>query len=185
MPTQAGLFDETAEQPDRSAPTTLDVALVDLHRRTEAGDPGGPRFGDLVHALLAAVPFDADRAGIENIAAVQGRIVSAAAEEISAAAATIERVLAHDLLVRARAADQHGACRRETPVTCTVDSGDVVEGIVDLAFEEDGAWTVVDYKTYRELSAEGAEQYRRQVALYAHAIARATGKPARGVLVRL
>ena len=46
-------------------------------------------------------------------------------------------------------------------------------------------WTVVDYKTDRELATEGEDRYRRQVALYATAIARATGRPARGVLVRV
>jgi ATP-dependent helicase/nuclease subunit A len=61
----------------------------------------------------------------------------------------------------------------------------MVEGTVDLAFEENGAWTVVDYKTDREVAAGGEERYRRQVALYAAAIAAATGAPAYGVLVRL
>ena len=32
-----------------------------------------------------------------------------------------------------------GACRRETPVTCTLPDGTLVEGVVDLAFEEHGA----------------------------------------------
>ena len=31
--------------------------------------------------------------------------------------------------------------------------GTLVEGIVDLAFEEAGEWTVVDYKTDREIAA--------------------------------
>jgi len=56
---------------------------------------------------------------------------------------------------------------------------------VDLAFEEQGAWTVVDYKTDRELAAVGEDRYRRQVALYVSAIAQATGQRARGVLVRV
>jgi len=56
---------------------------------------------------------------------------------------------------------------------------------VDLAFEEDGKWMVVDYKTDREIAAVGEDGYRRQIALYVSAIARATGKPATGVLVRI
>jgi len=54
-----------------------------------------------------------------------------------------------------------------------------------LAFEENGTWTVVDYKTDREIEARGEGRYRRQVALYASAIARATGRPVSGVLVRI
>jgi len=93
-------------------------------------------------------------------------------------------VLAHDLLQRARAAEARGACRRETPVTCTLADGTLLEGIVDLAFEEHGAWIIVDYKTDRELALEESS-YRRQVAVYASAIARATGRPASAILVRV
>jgi ATP-dependent helicase/nuclease subunit A len=146
--------------------------------------PGGARFGELVHAVLASAPLDAGRATIDSIAEVHGRILSAPPEELAAAVQTVERVLAHALLARARAADGRGACRRETPVTCTLGAV-VVEGIVDLAFEEHGAWTVVDYKTDRELAAVGEDRYRRQVALYASAISQATGQPATGVLVRV
>ena len=54
-----------------------------------------------------------------------------------------------------------------------------------MAFEENGVWTVIDYKTDRELAAIGEDRYRRQVAFYASAVAQATGQPARGVLVRV
>jgi ATP-dependent exoDNAse (exonuclease V) beta subunit len=147
--------------------------------------PGGRRFGQLVHALLESAPLDADRPTIDALAEACGRILSAPAEELAAAVQAVERVLAHALLARARAAAARGACRRETPVTCTLPSGLVVEGIVDLAFEEQGGWTVVDYKTDRELATAGEDRYRRQVALYASAIAQATGQPATGVLVRV
>jgi ATP-dependent helicase/nuclease subunit A len=70
-------------------------------------------------------------------------------------------------------------------VTLTLEDGTLVEGVVDLAFEEDGGWVVVDYKTDREIATAGEEQYRRQVAVYASAIARATGAPASGVLLRI
>jgi ATP-dependent exoDNAse (exonuclease V) beta subunit len=146
---------------------------------------GGTRFGDLVHALLAAVPFGADRAAVDDLASVHGRIVRATDEEVTAASATVARVLSHTIVQRARDAETRGACRREAPVTCMVGRGELVEGVVDLAFEENGEWTVVDYKTDREIAADGEERYKRQVAFYARAIAGAMGQPARGVLVRL
>jgi ATP-dependent exoDNAse (exonuclease V) beta subunit len=59
----------------------------------------------------------------------------------------------------------------------------MVEGIVDLAFQDGDRWTVVDYKTDRELATIGRERYRRQVALYASAIARATDTPCSGVVL--
>ena len=147
--------------------------------------PGGARFGELVHAVLASAPLDAGGTDIDGLAEVHGRLLSAPDEEIAAARDTVQRVLGHDLLARARRAAGRGACRRETPVTCTLSDGTLIEGIVDLAFEQDGAWTVVDYKTDREIAASGEERYRRQVALYASAIAQSTGAPASGVLVRI
>jgi ATP-dependent helicase/nuclease subunit A len=147
--------------------------------------PGGLDFGALVHEIMAQAPFDASAEVVGNIAAVQARLLAMTDEDAQAAAAVVSRLLAHDLLSRARAADARGACRRETPVTCTTVDGTLVEGVVDLAFEEDGVWTVVDYKTDRELATAGEDRYRRQVALYANAIARATRLRARGVLVRV
>jgi ATP-dependent helicase/nuclease subunit A len=184
---QPGLFDapaETGGAPEAvpRAGTEVDVAVLDA-RGPER--PGGARFGELVHAILAATPLDADPRAITALAEVHGRILSALPEENAAAALAVERVLAHRVLVRARAAEARGACRRETPVTIVDDDGTLVEGVVDLAFEEDGVWTVVDYKTDRELRTLGEDQYRRQVALYTSAIAQATGQKAIGVIVRL
>jgi ATP-dependent exoDNAse (exonuclease V) beta subunit len=74
-------------------------------------------------------------------------------------------------------------------VALRLEDGSLAEGVVDLAFREPaaaargaGAWTVVDFKTDRELEARRAE-YERQVALYARAVALATGEPARAVLL--
>ena len=107
--------------------------------------------------------------------------------EVAAAADVALRVLSHPLLARARAAARRGDCRREVPVSMRADDGVLIEGVVDVAFREEGVWTVVDYKTDRDLEAAGGaiETYRRQVALYAAMITRATGEPARAVLMRV
>jgi ATP-dependent exoDNAse (exonuclease V) beta subunit len=181
---QRGLFDESPPAPsDVATPAPHDGVTVVDARGPER--PGGARFGELVHAMLASAPLDADRSTIGALADVHGRILSAPPEEIAAALDSVERVLGHDLLARARAAGDRDACRRETPVTITMPDGTLVEGVVDLAFEDAGAWTVVDYKTDREIAATGEDRYRRQVALYASAIAQATGQPAHGVLIRV
>ncbi len=146
---------------------------------------GGAAFGTLVHAMLARVPFDAGRAQLDQIAAAEARLLGIDADTARSAAVLVERVLTHELLAGARRAAARGACRRETPVTLTLEDGTLVEGVVDLAFEENGRWTVVDYKTDREIASAGEEQYRRQVSLYASAIARATGAKASGVLLRI
>jgi ATP-dependent helicase/nuclease subunit A len=191
---QPGLFDEeaaAARRRDRAAAASGSLAGSDPADRVVIVDargrerPGGTRFGELVHAMLAVAPLDADAMVIGALAEVHGRILSATADEVAAAIDTTARVLAHELLRRAKIADALGDCRRETPITCTLSDGTMVEGIVDLAFEEASGWTVVDYKTDRELAAVGEDRYRRQVALYASAIAQATAQPASGVLVLL
>ena len=165
---------------DASAVAITRVGRVHSHDR-----PRGAGFGSLVHAVLAQAPFEASRQTIASLAEIEARILDLRGDEAEAAVAVVEHVLAHEVVARARAAGARGACRRETPVTCLLPDGTLVEGVVDLAFEHDGAWTVVDYKTDREIAASGEDRYRRQVALYASAIAQATGRPAHGVLMRV
>src|SRR5581483_2882610 len=51
-----------------------------------AGRPHGPRFGTLVHALLAVVPLGAEPAAVASLAALGGRVLGASDEEVRAAA---------------------------------------------------------------------------------------------------
>jgi ATP-dependent helicase/nuclease subunit A len=63
-------------------------------------------------------------------------------------------------------------------------AGTLVEGTVDLAFDDGEQFVVVDFKTDREL--DGAlERYQQQVQIYARAIATAMGRPVRAVLMRI
>ena len=170
---------------DASALTSArGVTVVTIPRPLEH-DRAGAAFGVLVHGILAQAPFGAARAALESLASVDARLLGLSDADAAAAAGVAESVFAHELLVRARAADARGACRRETSITWTAPDGTMIEGIVDLAFEERDGWLIVDYKTDRDIASAGEEQYRRQVALYAEAIASATGASARGVLVRV
>ena len=153
-------------------------------RRSGGARPAGPRFGALVHAVLASVPLDAGPGGVGEIARLQGRLLGSDEIEVEAAAGVASAALAHPLFDRVRRAAASGACRREAPVTMRGDDGVLVEGVVDLAFRDGDAWVVVDFKTDRELEA-ALDVYRRQVQLYADMVGRATGVPARGVLMRV
>jgi ATP-dependent exoDNAse (exonuclease V) beta subunit len=160
----------------------VEVIAVAAARATR---PGGRRFGVLVHAMLAVADLDAtDAAPLQALARQQGRIVGASDAEIAAAADVVVAALAHPLLRRAAAAAARGELRRETPIWLAQADGTLAEGVVDLAFRESGAWTVIDFKTDRELGAQRAV-YAAQVALYTEAIARATGESASGVLLVL
>lgn len=147
--------------------------------------PGGARFGVLVHAILAVVDLAANAAGVAATARAQARLVGASDEEMHAAAQAVIAALAHPLLRRAARCTAPGALRREVPILVRLDGGALAEGVVDLAFREDvgsPAWTVVDFKTDREL-AGARGRYETQLRLYVEAIARATGDPARGILL--
>ncbi len=145
----------------------------------------GVRFGTLVHALLADVPLHGGgREALASLADAHGRILGATATETADARELVDRVLAHPLLQAAAVAAAAGRCYRETPVTLRLDDGTIVEGHVDLAFEGDDGFVVVDFKTDRELD-RGLDRYAHQVRIYAAAIARATGKRARGTVLKI
>jgi len=156
-----------------------DIRLVALPG--SAGRPRGPRFGTLVHAVLATVPLDAPEDVVRRTAETQGRIVGSPAEETNAAAEVATAVLKHDLMTRARAAT---AVLRETPLSWMHNDGTLIEGVLDLAFEEGDVTTVVDFKTDHELAA-GEARYRAQLQQYVNAVASATGRRAAGVLFRI
>ena len=146
--------------------------------------PSGRRFGSLVHAVLATAPFDGS-VEPSDVADLYGRTLGATAVEVDAAVTVARTALAHPLLQGARAAAARGYCRREVPVSACLDDGTLIEGVVDLAYrDESGNWTVVDFKTDKELNT-ALESYERQVALYADLISRATGQVARPVLIRV
>jgi ATP-dependent exoDNAse (exonuclease V) beta subunit len=145
------------------------------------GRPRGAAFGTLVHAALAIVPLDASGEIVRQTTEVQGRILNAKPEEVSAAAAVVQAVLTHELMSRARASVR---LRRESPVTWTQKDGMLIEGVLDLAFDENDHTTVIDFKTDHELSG-GEARYRAQLQKYVDAVASATGRRARGVLFKI
>ena len=179
---QGGLFDEPARPSPPDEDPARHVSMVDLRGRRR---PGGARYGELVHAILAAVPLDAAPDVVGATAAVQARILGAPDAEQIAASEAVRSVLEHELLRQAAAAQARGALRRECPVTLTAPTGVLLEGVVDLAFAHGGGWVVVDFKTDREISEQGEERYRRQVAVYCAAIAKATGEAVVGTILRI
>jgi ATP-dependent exoDNAse (exonuclease V) beta subunit len=141
----------------------------------------------LVHAVLATVDLDADRAAVEGAARLQARLLRALPAEVDAAVTAVVGALEHPVVRRAAAAMHGGHCRRESPVAVVLEDGTIAEGVVDAAFYEDEPaplWTVVDFKTDVEITSR-LDEYRRQVRLYGQAIATATGIPARGVLLQV
>jgi ATP-dependent helicase/nuclease subunit A len=176
----------TATEAARGELPALDDVEVAIEQIAGAADrPGGTRFGTLVHALLADVPLAgvADDV-IAQLASAHGRVLGADASEIAAAQRLLRDVLAHPRLVEASRAAAAGRCYRETPITWRLDDGAIVEGTVDLAYDAGEEIVVVDFKTDRELRG-AIDEYERQIRIYAAAVGAATGRRARGVLLRI
>ena len=173
-------FDQTSTIPE--------IEVIDFSRSAER--PFGPRFGTLVHATLATVPLDATEAVIKAVAHVQGRIIPTvdrkpyADEEVYAAVEVVTSLLKDPLFDRVREAERAGRCDRELPIVWKAPDGTLIEGTIDLAFEDLTGLTVVDFKTDRELSTD-LEQYKRQLTVYCQALGMVRNTVARGILARV
>jgi len=173
---------ERAEQLHSTGERVPQVQVLELE--TSLDRPKGPRFGSLVHAVMASIPLDVRPDGVAEIARLQARVLGADDEEEKACVVIVSMWLEHTLWSRAQAAAARGELKREAPITMREADGTIVDGVVDLAFREDGVWTVVDFKTDQELETR-LGIYRRQVDLYAKMIARATKEPATPILLRV
>jgi ATP-dependent helicase/nuclease subunit A len=145
-----------------------DTPVAEQDRRVPGRGEGGTARGRAVHAVLQSVhlPDAADLDALAVLEAANEGLVDRADE----VAAIARAALASPVVQRALAAPR---CWRELAVVADV-AGRLVEGFIDLAFEEaDGRLVVVDYKT--DAVVEPAA-YRLQVGAYAAALARSTGR---------
>ncbi|MXX24620.1 MAG: AAA family ATPase [Caldilineaceae bacterium SB0668_bin_21] len=133
----------------------------------------GTNIGRAVHAVLQVVDLHTGSDLDENVraqAAAEG--VSAQADQISR---LVRRALQSSLVERALAS---GRWWREAPVAGPVGDG-IVEGFIDLLFEEEDGFVIVDFKTDAVGSEDEVEQamarYRLQGGAYALALSKAAG----------
>ena len=85
-----------------------------------------------------------------------------------------------DIGRRVANAMNNGSVRREQPFVFEYE-GQLIQGIIDLYFEEDGELVIVDYKTDRVMKGEAGEKelvkrYAIQLDYYAKALTQLTGK---------
>jgi ATP-dependent exoDNAse (exonuclease V) beta subunit len=164
----------------RQPPSQYSAERVQVERAERSLQrPRGPRFGSLVHVVMRDVSFTANEASVLRLAQTQGRLLGATEEEIEAAVQAVAAALRHPLLERARRAN---SCYRELPLMVREDSGAILEAVMDLAFEEDKIWHVVDFKTEAE-ELQPLVRYLRQLGWYMYAMEKAAGVPARGYLL--
>ena len=140
--------------------------------------------GTLTHRALSLMPLDALRAA-DDIPSV----IREALEMMQKRGLFTEEEL-HIISVSAisgyftskigRRMLQSGNVRREWAfnLRLTGQQALLLQGVIDCAFEENGAWVLVDYKTDRVDDEQTlVNRYAEQLAWYARALAEITGKP--------
>lgn len=131
------------------------------------------RLGRAVHEALRGMD---DRAAVR----VLNRLWTAAEQE--EALQLVQNVLASPLLARARAATE-----RFTEASFVFQhQSRLLEGVIDLAFIENGGWVIVDFKTDAVTPGETAARaavYRPQLCLYALALEHITGRAVNALVV--
>jgi len=136
-------------------------------RRVPGRGEGGTARGRAVHAVLQAVTLP-DGPDLDDLSRLEA--AAEGLEDPAAVAALARSALAAPVVQRALAAPRHW---RELAVQAEI-RGRLVEGFIDLAFEDDdGRLVVIDYKTDAAVSPAA---YRLQIGAYAAALARATGR---------
>lgn len=133
----------------------------------------GTSIGKAVHAVLQTVDLETQD-GLDDIAKAQADAegVPRRASEIAGLA---RRALSSSLVERARCS---GHWWREVPVAAPLGRG-IVEGFIDLLFQEEDGFVIVDYKTDALRSDDEIEKamqrYQLQGGGYALALTEATG----------
>ena len=170
---------ETAQAPE-GAEVRLEL-LAGPPAALSPDRPRGRRFGALVHQVLRDLPLDQpfDAAAAEALARLHGRVLGAPQGEVAAAPALVEALQAHPLFGRVRRAKK---VRREVPFALRLPGDFLIEGVIDLLFEDQDGITVIDFKTDRP-EGEALGAYLRQLGWYVYAAERLLGRPARGVLL--
>jgi ATP-dependent helicase/nuclease subunit A len=156
-------------------PDSRAVGVVRIER--QGTRPAGRAFGKLVHALLqqSSLPVRAEDLG--PIARVEARILGSQESDIEPAIQTVLTALRHPLLAGIATATR---VQREFPVLLQ-EAGKLIEGVIDLAFLDGGAWTIIDFKT----GPADKKRNRGQLDLYARALAMASGKAVRPILFEI
>ncbi|MBI2988071.1 MAG: UvrD-helicase domain-containing protein [Deltaproteobacteria bacterium] len=144
------------------------------------GKGRGALFGSFVHELLCRIDLS-NPEGLATVALALGKKYGLRDDEALKGVEIITWGLKSDLLQRAARAE---GLWRELPFVY-VQNGTLIEGFVDLVFEEGEELVIVDFKTDRVMGQELEERtrlYATQGLVYAMALERITRKKVKEVV---
>jgi ATP-dependent helicase/nuclease subunit A len=168
-----------------SAPTTAVAAVTDLAHAGEKpaweSTGRGMSWGRVLHGALEAAmrsPRTDLSLHVANLLAEEERPPG----ELPEVLRIVEAVRGSDLWARALAGKRRLV---EVPFAIPEGAGSALVGVVDLVFEEDGGWIVVDYKSDAITDANRAgllDFYFPQIGHYRRSWEKLTGSPTRAAL---
>jgi ATP-dependent helicase/nuclease subunit A len=134
-----------------------------------------------VHSVLQSIDL-ASRAGLEDLCRAQ-----ADAEGIPGGRDEVAKLVRNGLDTEVvKRAVASGDYHREVFVSAMVE-GSLLEGFMDIVFEEDGGLVIADYKTDaiqdEEALLQKKDKYQLQAGLYALLAEKATGKEVKEVVL--
>lgn len=149
---------------------------------------GSAARGSAFHKMLELLDFNEEdnvRRQLQRLTE-EGRISREYAQMV--AVSSIEVFLKTSLAKRIKEAERRGQLHREQPFVLGLAASELdekfpsdelvlIQGMIDVYFEEDGELVVVDYKTDRVADPEElVEKYQKQLEYYERALTRMTGK---------
>ena len=184
-------MEETAEEAYRMFEEAEPVPYIPAFiQQTEKG--GGAARGSAYHKVLELFPFEKRSIMDETIGAFLDRMLQTGkiSQEYYEAvyAGHIVRFLKSGLAERMERAAQSGKLHKEQPFVLGLPASELseefpaqetllIQGIIDVWFEEEGGLVVADYKTDAVTDAqELLNRYRVQLDYYARALEQLTGK---------
>ena len=186
--------EDTLENASPELPVDLgpfDVTLASMTEFTPIRS--GARWGTLMHEVMQWLPLQSYtrpslRQALDNLA-LQGYLTDEERKAISEK--RIYDFFQSDLGQRLLGAER---VERELPFSMLFPANRVypemlegeelfLQGIIDTAFLEEGAWVLVDYKTDRLDEESLVERYRIQLMLYKEALERLTPYPVKEVYI--
>ncbi|MFT7641851.1 MAG: ATP-dependent helicase/nuclease subunit A, partial [Pirellulaceae bacterium] len=145
----------------------------------QASGDYGHRWGTAIHDLLELRSKN-KKADLKPIAERMAAELELGNDRVMEMLATVSAVTKSDIWKRAQQSQQVFA---EVPFECEKNDCDVptlVRGVIDLVFQEDDGWVIVDYKT-DDVSdsnvAEFVEYYGEQLNAYAQYWSAILGQP--------
>jgi len=180
--------EKRAAQLDADEPQQRETEIVRLPRFLQERSMTGAQIGTAFHRMMRMIDLNRLRAST-NMAAEIARQLNEMLESGVVTRAEFDAVpvrmlttfFASPLGVRLL---QSGRVEREWAFTYrrALEGGQtqLVQGIIDCCFEEQGKWVLVDYKTDSPADVPGAiKKHRPQLAIYADALERITKMPVR------